>query len=43
MREKDNGTNFMTAPPPKKNKWIVNYAMRNIRPRLTCRSVVISE
>ena len=25
------------------NKWIVNYAMRNIRPRLKCRSVVISE
>ena len=28
-----------------KNKWIVNYAMRNIhvRPRRKCRSVVISE
>ena len=25
------------------NKWIVNYAMRNIRPRLKSRSVVISE
>ena len=27
----------------KVNKWIVNYVMRNIRPRLKCRSVVISE
>ena len=27
----------------RRNKWIVNYAMRNIRPRLKCRSVVISE
>ena len=34
---------FLTLAKSSHNKWIVNYAMRNIRPRLKCRSVVISE